>query len=100
MWLLLKGEVPFGGRSLAVIYEEITTKQLDFNEDCWDQVSEEAKSLVKSLLQKDMNDRPTPRQAMEHAWFSSKAALRSSAQFISSNFTIGLLVFLLSKISC
>jgi len=34
----------------------------------WDNISDEAKDLVKKMLELDQNDRLTAREALQHPW--------------------------------
>jgi len=36
----------------------------------WDNISDEAKDLVKKMLIHDQNDRLTAREALQHPWLS------------------------------
>lgn len=36
----------------------------------WDNISDEAKDLVKKMLTQDQNDRLTAREALQHPWLS------------------------------
>lgn len=36
----------------------------------WDNISDEAKDLVKKMLTHDQNDRLTAREALQHPWLS------------------------------
>lgn len=36
----------------------------------WDNISDEAKDLVKKMLAHDQNDRLTAREALQHPWLS------------------------------
>ena len=36
----------------------------------WDNISDEAKDLVKKMLKHDQNDRLTAREAIQHPWLS------------------------------
>ena len=56
-------------RSTKLI-ELITTAQYDLEENIqWDSVSEEAKDLIRKLLELDPHKRASARQALQHPWF-------------------------------
>ena len=48
--------------------QSILTDKLDFNKGYWAGVSDEAKDFVKQLLQRDPEQRPTAKQALQHPW--------------------------------
>lgn len=44
----------------------------DFDDPSWDEVSEDAKDLIRHLLVKDPNQRYTAKQCLEHRWVQGK----------------------------
>ena len=71
-YLLLSGETPFGGldgESMPTVRENILRAKVTFEpgED-WANVSKEAKSFVKLLLQPDPEMRPTAKEAQRSEW--------------------------------
>ncbi len=50
----------------------ITTAQYDLDENLqWDVVTDEAKDLIRILLELDPPKRASAKQALQHAWFVS-----------------------------
>jgi len=72
-YLLLSGEPPFGGcggpETLIQVRDNILRGAFEFEPaDVWEDVSQEAKDFIKSLLVVDPVKRPTARQAKESEW--------------------------------
>ena len=42
--------------------------QYDFDDPSWDDVSEDAKDLIRALLVKEPTQRLTAKQVLEHSW--------------------------------
>lgn len=70
MYMLLSGKQPFTGEQDNEIYEQTKNMKIDFNEEEWDEVSNEAKNLIKHLLTKDVDKRYSARQALEDEWIT------------------------------
>lgn len=69
MYLLLRGRLPFDGKTKDEIIDRTITAAPDFTHPHWQMVSEEAKDLVAKLLNKDPKLRFTEEQARLHSWF-------------------------------
>ena len=50
------------------LYKKITNADYEFHPENWDNISEEAKDLIKNLLVLDTAKRFTINQALEHKW--------------------------------
>jgi calcium-dependent protein kinase len=70
LYLMLSGYPPFDGETQEEIFESILEGEVDFSEEEWQNVSEEAKDLIINLLTNE-NDRLTPKAALKHPWFKS-----------------------------
>jgi calcium-dependent protein kinase len=75
LYLMLSGYPPFDGETQDEIFESILEGEIDFSEEEWANVSDEAKDLIMCLLTNE-NDRLTPKAALKHPWF--KSALKKS----------------------
>lgn len=53
VYILLCGQPPFSGYDNEVILQAIKRKELEFPEDKWGDISDEAVSLLKQMLEKD-----------------------------------------------
>lgn len=69
MYLLLRGRLPFDGKSKDEIIDRTLTAPLDFSHAHWRTVSKEAQDLLKELLHKDPAQRITAEKARAHVWF-------------------------------
>jgi len=69
MYILLSGQSPFPGKSDSVILEKIKVGKYDMQIKQFKNVTEEAKNLIKALLQKNPSKRLTAAQALAHTWF-------------------------------
>lgn len=67
LYLMLSGYPPFDGETQEEIFESILDGEVDFSEDEWQNVSEEAKDLILNLLTKE-EDRINAKQALKHHW--------------------------------
>jgi len=69
MYILLSGREPFYAKTLQEVYSKIKNGRYDFTDECWEQVTEQAKDLIRNLLQTDPKKRFTCEQALKHPWF-------------------------------
>ncbi|EER18131.1 calcium-dependent protein kinase, putative [Perkinsus marinus ATCC 50983] len=69
LFVLLGGYPPFRGATTGEVLESITKSQeIEFPEKWWGNVSEEAKDLIRHLMEKDCGKRLTAAEAWEHPW--------------------------------
>lgn len=52
---------------------------IEFKSSKWNGISDEAKSLVKSILTKNVDSRPTIDQVLEHEWFNGDSKMKRKA---------------------
>eukprot|EP00179_Madagascaria_erythrocladioides_P006021 CAMPEP_0198317226 /NCGR_PEP_ID=MMETSP1450-20131203/6777_1 /TAXON_ID=753684 ORGANISM="Madagascaria erythrocladiodes, Strain CCMP3234" /NCGR_SAMPLE_ID=MMETSP1450 /ASSEMBLY_ACC=CAM_ASM_001115 /LENGTH=396 /DNA_ID=CAMNT_0044020415 /DNA_START=190 /DNA_END=1380 /DNA_ORIENTATION=+ len=71
LYILLSGKFPFWGKSEHEYWERVY-KGVKFPPREWEDVSDEAKDLVSSMLNIDPKRRPTAANARNHAWFQVK----------------------------
>lgn len=67
IYVMLSGDLPYGDSIEAICSGEPP----DFSAEVWNQISENAKDLIRKLLNPDMNDRWTAKQALRHGWFAN-----------------------------
>ena len=65
------GEPPFYGDDDDEIYNKILTEEVQFNQKEWENISDEAKDLVKKLLKKDYKSRLSAVDALAHPWIQN-----------------------------
>lgn len=68
VFLLLSGNLPFMGRSQKELFRKIVSGKYEFDEEDWQDVSDDAKDLVKRLLILNPDERITANEAIRHRW--------------------------------
>ena len=72
MYILLSGRPPFNGDSDEEIINRIMRNKLDLEKYPWSIISNEAKDLLKKLLEFDANKRISAEEALNHNWFKCR----------------------------
>ncbi|XP_076032022.1 uncharacterized protein LOC143019926 isoform X4 [Oratosquilla oratoria] len=67
-YVLLSGLSPFMGHNYVETMTNVTHNKYDFDDDVFDDVSDEAKDFIEKLLVLDKSDRPTPAQCLRQPW--------------------------------
>ncbi|XP_030003921.1 serine/threonine-protein kinase DCLK3 [Sphaeramia orbicularis] len=77
LYILLCGFPPFRSRDRdqEELFQLIKQAQLHFLSPYWDPISEEARQLVRALLQPDPTIRMTAEQALLHPWVKAMASI-------------------------
>jgi len=79
-YLLLSGKQPFWGPNKSIPWHKRRKVMMDLIKKCqyapmnkgpWQEVSEPAKDFVRSLLQLNPDNRPTPEEALDSKWIKS-----------------------------
>ncbi|XP_028310629.1 myosin light chain kinase, smooth muscle [Gouania willdenowi] len=70
-YILLSGESPFQGNSDVETLALVTAAQWEFDEDSFDEITEEAKNFISSLLKKDTRRRMSCKEALAHPWMAT-----------------------------
>lgn len=70
LFVLLCGYPPFDGDSNKDIFKAILKSKLEFDEDEWGSITDEAKELIGKLLDKNPKKRLRIDEALKHEWFS------------------------------
>ena len=68
-YIMLCGEPPFNGKSTQLIFDSVLNKKLDFNNEKFGNVSNEAIDFIKKCLEKDISKRPTAHDLLTESWF-------------------------------
>ena len=68
MYFLLSGKLPFDGITPNDIFNSIKNKKLSFDNAIWNDISLDAKNLIKCLLIKDKNERININQILDSPW--------------------------------
>eukprot|EP01094_Clydonella_sp_ATCC50884_P025484 TRINITY_DN670_c1_g1_i1.p1 TRINITY_DN670_c1_g1~~TRINITY_DN670_c1_g1_i1.p1 ORF type:complete len:390 (+),score=108.39 TRINITY_DN670_c1_g1_i1:121-1170(+) len=70
IYILLCGYPPFYADNAPALFKKIMDVKYDFDDPSWDDVSEDAKNLIRNLLKKEPDDRYTAQQCLEDPWVS------------------------------
>lgn len=70
-YILLSGESPFQGNSDAETLALVTAAQWEFDEESFEEITEEAKHFISSLLDKDTRRRISCEEALAHPWMAA-----------------------------
>ena len=68
LYILLCGFPPFYEEELPALFDQILKGRYDFPSPWWDNISAEAKDLVRKMLTVDPKKRITAEAAMTHPW--------------------------------
>ena len=68
LYILLSGDPPFNGSNNKSIYYKISTYKFDFPENKWNNISDEAKDLIKKILVPE-DERISANDILKHDWF-------------------------------
>lgn len=75
VYMLLSGSPPFNGTQDHEILLKIKRGTYSLSGPQWEGISEEAKSFIAFLLQKDSDKRPSAIEALQHPWLTKRGAL-------------------------
>uniref|UniRef100_A0A8C9VLN6 Myosin light chain kinase, smooth muscle n=1 Tax=Scleropages formosus TaxID=113540 RepID=A0A8C9VLN6_SCLFO len=67
-YILVSGLSPFMGDNDNETLSNVTSATWDFEDEAFDEISDEAKNFISSLLKKDMKARLTCTECLEHPW--------------------------------
>merc|ERR1712070_1316876 len=73
LYILLCGFPPFYEEELPALFDSILKARYDFPSPWWDNISAEAKRVVKSLLTVDPKKRATAHQILTDPWVGGAA---------------------------
>ncbi|XP_054828903.1 myosin light chain kinase, smooth muscle-like [Eublepharis macularius] len=67
-YILVSGLSPFMGDNDNETLANVTSATWDFDDEAFDEISEDAKDFISNLLKKDMKDRLDCTQCLQHPW--------------------------------
>uniref|UniRef100_A0A3Q2Z4Z1 Myosin, light chain kinase 5 n=1 Tax=Hippocampus comes TaxID=109280 RepID=A0A3Q2Z4Z1_HIPCM len=70
-YILLSGESPFQGSSDADTLALVTAAHWEFDEESFEDITDQAKLFISSLLEKDPRQRMSCEDALAHAWMAA-----------------------------
>ena len=85
MYILLTGRPPFNGINEEEIMKKIKEGEYDMSRYPWGVISNDAKDLIKGLLQLDPKKRYTAKEALEHKWFKNEKTKASQTVYNIKN---------------
>lgn len=71
-YVLLSGLSPFMGDNDSQTYNNITKAEFDFDDESFDEITDEAKDFISKLLVKDINKRMLANQCLSHPWLDKE----------------------------
>lgn len=71
LYILLCGVPPFWAETEQLVAQAILRGSVDFKRDPWPKVSENAKALVRQMLEPDPKLRLTAQQVLDHPWLQN-----------------------------
>ncbi|XP_010673649.2 calcium-dependent protein kinase 8 [Beta vulgaris subsp. vulgaris] len=71
LYILLCGVPPFWAETEQGVAQAIIRSVVDFKRDPWPKVSDNAKDLVKKMLDPDPNKRLTAQEVLDHPWLQN-----------------------------
>lgn len=78
LYVLLCGFCPFFDENTPALFRAITQGNYSFPSPYWDDISEQAKDLIKRLLVVNPQKRMKPEEALEHPWIKDGGSLAST----------------------
>lgn len=72
IYILLCGYPPFYADNAPALFKKIMDVKYDFDDPSWDDVSSDAKDLIRHLLVKNPDERYTAQQCKEHPWIKGE----------------------------
>ncbi|CAL1600135.1 unnamed protein product [Knipowitschia caucasica] len=70
-YILLSGESPFQGNNDAETFAFVTLAKFEFDEESFEDITDEAKDFISALLKKDQTERLSCSEALTHPWMAS-----------------------------
>ncbi|XP_010541199.1 PREDICTED: calcium-dependent protein kinase 25 isoform X2 [Tarenaya hassleriana] len=74
IYVLLSGSAPFWGETEEEIFYEVLHGDLDLSSDPWPEVSENAKDLIRKMLERNPGRRLTAHQVLSHPWIQDEGS--------------------------
>ncbi|XP_068574387.1 myosin light chain kinase, smooth muscle [Cebidichthys violaceus] len=82
-YILLSGESPFQGNNDAETLALVTAAQWEFDEESFDEITDEAKHFISSLLNKDTRRRMSCEEALAHPWMAFESGDHTTTRSLS-----------------
>ncbi|XP_042877054.1 serine/threonine-protein kinase Chk2-like [Penaeus japonicus] len=85
LFVSLAGYPPFHADNDGMLRYRIKNAVFDFHHNCWQEVSEEAKDLIRKLLVSNPNERLDIERALKHPWLQDTAMQRKALDLINQD---------------
>lgn len=72
LYIILIGKAPFNGVNQEEIFNSIKKAKINKESKGWTKLSCDAQDLLKKMLKKDPNKRPTADECLSHPWFNDE----------------------------
>jgi calcium/calmodulin-dependent protein kinase I len=83
-YLMLTGTLPFTDQDNNKAIKKIMEAHIDFNAAIWEAFTPQCKDFLSHLLTKDLNNRLSAEDALEHPWITHRHALSSQLEINES----------------
>ncbi|CAL1280815.1 unnamed protein product [Larinioides sclopetarius] len=70
-YVLLSGLSPFMGDNDTETFANITRGEMDFDDEAFDEISDDAKDFISKLLVKNVRNRLSSEQCLKHPWLAT-----------------------------
>lgn len=84
MHLLLRGYLPFDAKTEEKIRKRILTSKVTLDKPRWNEISSDAKDLLKQLLKKTPDERIDFQGVKNHSWFKNLDLLQQQRTRMAS----------------
>jgi calcium-dependent protein kinase len=74
LYVLLTGLTPFWGETEEAVLDMVLHADIDYSSPPWGAVSRQAKDIVKRMLNRNPDKRPTPSELLQHRWLCAAAS--------------------------
>lgn len=68
LYVILSGCVPIQGKTDAETIKKIISTDISLSRKVWDNISDNAKSLIQRMLSRNPSDRPTAQEVLNDTW--------------------------------
>ena len=88
LYMLIAKKPPFDGKDKEVIYDKILDEEYNKHSRKLLDFSDEVRDLIDKLLEKDMDKRPSAKEALNHPWFKKYNGRAAFANFKFEEFNL------------
>ncbi|KAL0879363.1 hypothetical protein ABMA27_003130 [Loxostege sticticalis] len=77
-YVLLSGLSPFMGETDIETMANVTVAKYDFDDEAFNEISEDAKDFISKLLVKDKESRPSATECLRHPWVQKRPPVKKA----------------------